>query len=178
MGQFWRGREGIEGWFGEVEVELLRRLTGELVELLAPPPPAAGIDPLEELVGLAGGPTAAPTDPALARLLPDGYRQDDGAAAEFRRFTEPELRAGKVAAARAVAASLHRPDGHVLFDPETADAWLVAVNDLRLTLAVRLDIVAEEQEPPPPGDPRRYSFGVYLWLSRVLDRLVEVLERG
>ena len=44
------------------------------------------------------GPVETPRDPALLRLLPDGYRNDDDAAGEFRRLTESGLRATKRAA--------------------------------------------------------------------------------
>lgn len=39
---------------------------------------------------------AAPTDPALRRLLPDGVKGDAEAASEFRRFTEASLRERKL----------------------------------------------------------------------------------
>lgn len=42
-------------------------------------------------------PREAPQDPALRRLLPDGVKDDDEAASEFRRFTEDSLRAKKLA---------------------------------------------------------------------------------
>ena len=38
----------------------------------------------------------APQDPALRRLLPDGVKDDDAAASEFRRLTESTLRDGKL----------------------------------------------------------------------------------
>lgn len=38
----------------------------------------------------------APQDPALRRLLPDGVKNDDAAASEFRRLTESTLRDGKL----------------------------------------------------------------------------------
>ena len=44
--------------------------------------------------------TMAPEDPVLARLLPDGYRDDPEAAGEFRKYTEPSLRSAKHQAAQ------------------------------------------------------------------------------
>ena len=38
--------------------------------------------------------TEVPEDPVLARLFPDAYREDQGASAEFRRYTEGGLREG------------------------------------------------------------------------------------
>ncbi|MGG7507917.1 DUF2017 family protein [Plantibacter sp. YIM 135249] len=53
-----------------------------------------------------GATDARTVDPAIARLLPDGYQDDDEAAAEFRRFTSEGLLSGKVATALAVRAAL------------------------------------------------------------------------
>ena len=53
-----------------------------------------------------GATDARTVDPAIARLLPDGYQDDDEAAAEFRRFTSEGLLSGKVATALAVRVAL------------------------------------------------------------------------
>ena len=42
-----------------------------------------------------GDDPSRPTDPVVLRLFPDGYRDDDEAADEFRRFTERSLRDGQ-----------------------------------------------------------------------------------
>ena len=60
-----------------------------------------------------------PEDPVLARLLPDAYRDDPEAAGEFRRYTEQDLRSGKVAAAQTVLATLPAKGGQVRLGPET-----------------------------------------------------------
>ncbi len=69
----------------EVEKGLLLLLLDQLVEFVAPDDPDPDADPLERLVGMDGS-VDAPDDPALARLLPDAYTDDDEAAADFRRF--------------------------------------------------------------------------------------------
>jgi hypothetical protein len=44
-----------------------------------------------QVAGLLGDRDVAAGDPALTRLLPDAYRGDTDAAAEFRRVTEDSL---------------------------------------------------------------------------------------
>lgn len=86
------------------EISVLRSLTVQLLELIGPGPgeDAEPVDPLEALFG--AGPSEPPADPALARLFPDAYggpgsglSEDEvrEASAEFRRYTEEDLRARK-----------------------------------------------------------------------------------
>ncbi|MEC4015129.1 DUF2017 domain-containing protein [Streptomyces sp. H27-D2] len=97
----------------EVEISILRSLAVQLLELFGPgDEPVEGADPLAAL--FAEGPSEPPSDPALARLFPDAYggpkAPDDARAradsAEFRRFTEHDLRARKRADALAVVRTL------------------------------------------------------------------------
>src|SRR4028119_2097674 len=104
-----------------LEARMLATFAGQVIELLhedtAPfGPRSVDGDPLEALVEM-DGPVAAPEDPVLVRLLPDAYREDDEAAADFRRYTESGLRADKVANARMLLDSL-RDAG---YDGGTAD---------------------------------------------------------
>ena len=55
-------------------------------------------------------PWEAQRDPALDRLLPTANRQDDEAAAEFRRLTETGLRQRKAAALEAAAETMRQED--------------------------------------------------------------------
>ena len=69
------------------------------------PPAQESSDPFEEIVkDLEGNGTSgnSPEDPLLKRLFPDAYPRDAMASADFRRFTERDLRAMKVAEARVV----------------------------------------------------------------------------
>lgn len=112
------------------------------------------------LTGLEEEP-AAPSDPALARLLPPASRDDDELAAEFRRLTEAELRATKVANLRLVWSDLRGRPGSLLVSPEHAPRWAAALSDVRLVLASRLGIGDDADaeriygiaaEDPQPGD--------------------------
>lgn len=83
---------------------------------------------------------ADPADPAVLRVLPNAAPDDREVAAEFRRLTEPELRATKVARLRTIweALSLDGPEWEVAADEALATA--AALTDVRLVLASRLDI--------------------------------------
>lgn len=121
--------------------------------------------------------TTAPDDPVLARLFPDAYRDDDEAAAEFRRYTEVGLRDGKLAAAATVLDDLGSA-GDIVIDHERAQAWLRALNDLRLALGTRLEITEEMHErfgELDPDDPRFPAFAAYDWLSFLQESLVRAV---
>ncbi|GHA70829.1 DUF2017 domain-containing protein [Streptomyces termitum] len=172
-----------------VEVSILRSLSVQLLELIGPgdePDPDA--DPLAAL--FAEGPSEPPSDPALRRLFPDAYGDDTeelrSAAADFRRFTENDLRARKREDALTVVRAL---DGLAAGDPEetallklTPDesrAWLGTLNDLRLTIATRLEITEDEESERlyrlPDSDPRKPMVMAYLWLGALQESLVETL---
>ncbi|GAA3371987.1 DUF2017 domain-containing protein [Streptomyces sannanensis] len=178
----------------EVEISILRSLGVQLLELIGPgQAPAMGEDPLAAL--FAEGPSEAPTDPALARLLPDAYadpdasgEQDDeqrAASAEFRRYTENDLRARKRDDALALVRTLDSLNvtgegGAVLkLTPQDSRHWLGALNDLRLTIGTRLEVSEDEESEDlyrlPDGDPRKPMVMAYLWLGALQETLVETL---
>ena len=89
------------------EREVIAALVADVAELLGRRP-ARGAGPDGPCVAGDGStracgsePLAPPTDPAVRRLLPDASRDDPEVAAEFRRLTEDDLRAGKIAPADA-----------------------------------------------------------------------------
>lgn len=140
-------------------------------------PPASMADDLAELLGLTQDATP-PDDPALARLLPDAYPDDPAASAEFRRYTERDLRTEKVAAARTVLDTLPARGGRVRLSYPQAQVWLRALNDIRLALGVRLGIAEEsdaEFDRMNPEDPRFGALAVYDWLGVIQDSLVRAL---
>ncbi len=177
----------------EVEISILRSLAVQLLELIGPGeadgPDAA--DPLARL--FAEGPSEPPADPALARLFPDAYgtpgaeqdRQERAHAAEFRRYTENDLRARKREDALGVVRSLDgltvAGDGVAVLrlDPEGCRQWLGALNDLRLTIGARLEITDEDDGEAfyrlPDEDPRKPMVMAYLWLGGLQETLVEAL---
>lgn len=177
----------------EIEISILRSLAVQLLELIGPGEQSAeaGSDPLAEL--FVDGPSEPPTDPALARLFPDAYGGPGGkddeetlaASSEFRRYTENDLRTRKRDDGLAVVRALDglTPDaagGAVLtLAPEESRQWLGTLNDLRLTLAARLDITSEDDPDGlfalDDGDPRKPLVMAYLWLGGLQESLVQTL---
>jgi hypothetical protein len=180
---------------------VIAALVADVAELLG----AGRID--EEPVASGDGsprlqlePVAPPSDPAVRRLLPDASRDDPEVSAEFRRLTEDDLRAGKVArlsrlwTALTTPAEGHRADAFAI-DPEDAKDVAAALTDLRLVLAERLDIRTDDQAErlydqlltSPTTDlddtstdqldpaTRRYLVAVYGALSWLQESLVEAL---
>lgn len=123
----------------------------------------------EELIQLDGD------DPALDRLFPIAYRDDPDAAAEFRRYTRPGLVDTKTARAGAVAAALLGAAGGddvtVDLDVEEAERWLPVLTDLRLIVAERLDLRADDD--PVPDDPLG---DVYHWLGHLQSYLIDAVD--
>ena len=161
-----------------VEVDVLTAVVSDLLALLGEGE-QEDADPLAAIVGLSSGPVTAPTDPALARLLPDAYGDDREAAQEFRRYTEGDLRAGKRAHATAVLASLAPlagRGGRLVLDRDEADAWLGCLNDLRLVLGTRLEVTEETPLDVPDDDPRAQALQVYGWLGWVQESLLAHLD--
>ncbi|MGG8407232.1 DUF2017 domain-containing protein [Streptomyces sp. 12297] len=179
----------------EIEISILRSLAVQLLELLGPgDEPDADADPLAAL--FAEGPSEPPSDPALARLFPDAYGgPGDGGgtdpeelrarSAEFRRFTETDLRARKREDALAVVHSLNAlspaGDGGAVLEltGELPLRWLGALNDLRLTIAARLELTEDDEAGElfelPDSDPRKPMVMAYLWLGGLQETLVETL---
>ncbi|MFF1459879.1 DUF2017 domain-containing protein [Streptomyces sp. NPDC058330] len=174
----------------EVEIAILRSLAVQLLELIGPgDEPAEDADPLAAL--FAEGPSEPPSDPALARLFPDAYGDEDKetreASAEFRRFTEIDLRGRKREDALVVVRTLDAlqpvgEEGAVLtLDAEDCRHWLGSLNDLRLTIGARLEVSDEDEGQGgslyrlPDSDPRKPMVMAYLWLGALQETLVETL---
>jgi hypothetical protein len=195
MAGYFEAAGGAEGGaaiaLDEVEISILRSLAVQLLELIGPRPGGeGGGDPLDEI--FAAGPSEPPKDPALARLFPDAYggpdrREDEETrrlSAEFRRFTEGELRARKrddlLAMVHALDGLTPAGEGGVLtLKPEEARQWLGALNDLRLAIATRLDITDEESGDRlfnlPDSDPGKPMVMAYFWLGGLQESLVETM---
>ncbi|MCF2532313.1 DUF2017 domain-containing protein [Yinghuangia sp. KLBMP8922] len=197
-GLFARGRSGRpEIVLDELHGQLLADLCRQVIELVEPKPapgePAG--DPLARELGLDGldwggldggdakpEPMNAPDDPVLARLLPDAYRDDPEASSEFRRYTENDLRLRKCDNARMVRGDIAAAgtEGHMVLDEQHAQAWLGALNDLRLALGTNLGVsedIDAYAESLDPDDPRLAMLAVYHWLGALQETLVESLMR-
>jgi hypothetical protein len=142
-------------------------------------------DPLVAFTGLDvdAGPAVPPDDPVLRRLLPDAYRDDPEAAADFRRFTQSSLRDGKRADATVVRQGLASVavTGERVLAHDQADAWLRFLTDARLLLAVRLGIEnaddADAVAALDADNPAAPLAALYEWLGIFQADLVAAVGR-
>jgi uncharacterized protein DUF2017 len=169
--------------FEQQEAAVLRGLVSQLEDMLRARAEEAPQDPLAELTGIRTGPSESPDDPVLSRLLPDYHRldpdnptkEDLDSAGVLRSLHEPELVEAKVGVAAVVMQTLPRDGGDVRLTYEQADAWLAALNDVRLALGTALDVTEDMPDELPEDDPRAPHLGVYHWLTWVQESLVEAL---
>jgi hypothetical protein len=150
--------------FAVDEVRVLRKVATEVVGLLTD-----GFDH---------------SDPVVGRLFPEVYADDPESSAEFRRYTEGDLKTAKIDQAGAILAAL--PDEHggeVRLDAEAAEAWLRALNDARLAMGVRLGVkegtdLGEELDDAVAADPtstRVFQLSVYAYLGYLQESLLNAL---
>lgn len=176
--------------FTAFEADLLRSLAAQLIELLRneAAAPEASEDALEDLLDFSG-PTREPEDPVLARFFPTAYPEDDEAAAEFRRYTESDLRNGKAAGAAAVIDTLEdaglppEPEDGLFIDIEldmpTALTWMRSFTDMRLAIATRLGIEEGDDDfwySLPDDDPRAQVHDIYDWVGYLQETLVQAVS--
>lgn len=166
------GKKGtVVARFEAAEVSLLRSLVSMMLGIVSPG--ETSDDPLERALGI--GTAQTPSDPVLARLFPSAY-EDDKESAEFRRYTEATLRDGKRADAQTVLDTAR--SGRAELSPEEAQAWLRALNDIRLTLGIKLEVTEEVHDEiamMSEDDPRYPAYVTYDWLTYLQDSLVRAL---
>jgi hypothetical protein len=191
MKKFHRRRGMITTQLSAYEVELLSSLIMQLIELVSDgepegfPPAPESSDAFEEIVkDLEGNPDEPEQseDPVLKRLFPDAYPSDAMASADFRRFTERDLKAMKVAEARVVLDRLAATDlgAHDLKIPRNeVESWLRTLTSVRLAVAIRLGIrdaaAADALAALPDEDPRSFMVSVYDWLGFAQETLISAL---
>jgi hypothetical protein len=167
------------------EAALLKNLVSAMVGLLDERESSVPPDELEEITGIKTGNAQRPSDPMLRRLLPDFHKPADddpladdtfeGLNAALRGLHEPEIIDAKRVAAQRLLDTV--PDGGGRFEltEEEASAWIAAVNDIRLTLGVMLEIGPEGPERLPGDHPLAVHFDVYQWLTVLQEYLVLAL---
>jgi hypothetical protein len=163
----------------EAERTVVVGLLSQTRDFVAPPEAAGTDDALEDLVGSWSAPddlgSLESRDPALERLLPNANRQDDEAAAEFRRLTERTLRERKVAHLSTAIEALSTVEGdRVALDRGQAQALAIGLTDVRLVLGERLGLRTDEDadllhrltsESADPDDPRVLLAAYYDFLT-------------
>ena len=143
-------------------------------------------DPFAQLMSqLKAAPdeVTVPDDPVLLRLLPSAYA-DPESAADFRRYTEPTLRGKKKRTLEEVRTALETivdGDRAGIVKNLNGEVWLLALNDLRLALSVRLEINPESFETfesLSEDDPQKPIYAVYFWLGWLQESLLNLLAGG
>ena len=171
------------------EAALLRSLVNSIVGMLTARDSASPPDELEQITGIKTGNASPPEDATTRRLLPDFYRPDgegaevdatvdaDGLNAALRSLHEPEIIDAKRGAAQQMLDTVPEQGGRFELTEDQANAWLAAVNDIRLALGTMLQIGPEGPEELPPGHPMTGQFSVYQWLTVLQEYLVVALMK-
>jgi len=117
-------------------------------------------------------------------LLPDFHKHDDDQPsspdapdslnAALRSLHEPEIIDAKRVAAQRLLDTV--PDsGRFELTEDDANAWIAAVNDIRLSLGVMLEIGPQGPDRLPADHPLAVHFDVYQWLTVLQEYLVVAL---
>lgn len=204
----------MEGWsrknghlvadVSQQEAAVVRGMVGQIKDMLDARASEAPQDELAELTGIRTGPTAAPDDRVLGRLLPDFFgndqsdstdsqgtdsqgtesqrpddpESDENAAGALRSLHEPEVLEAKTEAADLVLSTCPEQGGKIKLTGDQADSWLSALNDVRLALGTALDVGEDSDDLPNDAETdelRREHLGVYHWLTWVQDSLITAL---
>ena len=184
---FWRDREAMQLTLVPEEAGVLGGLAEAMLALVGPAVESpTSDDPFDQLVGLNDDvpPPEEPTDPAVHRLFPSAYADDDESSADFRRFTEPglrQLKASRITKVKQLMMEFGAPGADaktVDISTEEAQDFLGAINDMRLVLGSRLDITEDREDIGfdwDADDPRRHQYDVYQWLTWLQSTLLEVI---
>lgn len=141
-------RGGFELRLDDAEREMLRHLLEEQRRLLEA--------------------QSSATDPAVARLFP-AYPDDLLQNLDYERAAGSSLLADRLAGLREAEAAIDAPRP----GEEQLLALLRSINDLRLVLGVRLDVSEDTDESAFADEHERDTYHLYLWLSWVVQALVE-----
>lgn len=163
------------------EVTLLRNMAASVQQMLDDRQAAAPSDPLEQITGIRTGNSQPPQDATMRRLLPDFVRDrggdDAGGTAEnsrgaLRSLHEPEIIDAKIAAAQRLVDTLPDGGGTLELTESDTEAWIAAVNDIRLALGTILEIGPDTPDRLPRGHPMAPHLDVYHWLTVLQEYLV------
>ncbi len=114
-------------------------------------------------------------DPSLRRLFPIAYTDDAAADDEYRRLMRDELLEGKLAALRVVEETAYAEH----LEPEDLEAWLGALESIRLYLGTELDVTQETfAHELDPDDQSTPALALYSYLSFLQEQAVEALSAG
>jgi hypothetical protein len=174
------------------EATLLKNLVGSMIGMLDERESSSPADELEQITGIKTGNAERPDSAALQRLLPDFSKPDDALPrdertpattpatteslnAALRSLHEPDIIEAKRAAAQQLLDTVPENGGRFELTEEAANAWIAAVNDVRLALGTMLDIRPDGPEQLPDDHPLAPHLDVYQWLTVLQEYLVLAL---
>ena len=133
----------------EEERELLRRLPGQLRELL-------GTD-----------------DPSLKRLFPPAYLDDPEKDADYQRLMRDELLMRHEQSLTTMEETIDATE----LEEGQLHAWMAALNELRLVLGTRLDVTENEDfgADLDPSNELAPAYALYGYLGWLQDEVVTAL---
>jgi Domain of unknown function (DUF2017) len=170
------------------EAALLKDLVGSMIGLLDERESSSPPDELEQITGMKTGSADPPDNATLQRLLPDFSKPDDADPsgeralesteslnAALRSLHEPEIIEAKRVAAQQLLETVPDNGGRFELTEEAANAWIAAVNDIRLALGTMLDIRPDGPDRLPDDHPLAPHLDVYQWLTVLQEYLVLAL---
>lgn len=140
---------------GDDEAALVRRLLGELRQLVSDPEPDGEAREL------------------LARLFPVTHPDDPDAEAEYQRLMRDELVASKLASFELVDSTL-AGDGRL--DEAGLVAFMQSVNSLRLALGTMLGVTDDPDAEVDPANEDSAEYHLYGYLSWLLEWSVRAAQ--
>jgi hypothetical protein len=148
----------------------LRRVKGALAAELTEAESGLLEQFLDELAAIVEEPDAG--DPLVQRLFPAGYRDDAEAAADFRSLTQSSLQQERRGRYLQCREELPVGGGRLVLGADSAQRWLVVLNDMRLALGTRLGVSSEPFDDSDPEDSEWGARLAYNWLTAFQDNLL------
>lgn len=164
---------------------MLQSLVTSMLDMLDDRQSSAPADELEQITGIRAGNPRRPQDATMRRLLPDFYRSEHNhpagsANAEslngaLRSLHEPAIIEAKRDAGERVLRTMPAGGGRFELGRDDANAWVAAINDVRLALGTMLGIGPNGPEQLDDGHPLAGHVDVYQWLTVMQEYLVLAL---
>jgi hypothetical protein len=107
--------------------------------------------------------------PALARLFPPAYGDDEERNAGYAALAGAELVERRLAALDLVQSTLEAEE----LTEEELSTWMRSLNDVRLVLGTILDV--DEEHDPPEDEDLVPMYATYEYLGYLLERVVQAL---
>ena len=111
-------------------------------------------------------------DPSLYRLFPPAFDDDDAANEDYAQLVGQGLVEGKLLALGELERTAHAE----MLSEADLEAWLGALESLRLALGTQLDITEESYLAFDESAPDAQRLALYHWLSWLQEEVVQALS--